>query len=465
VTAPGGRSVTELAAAIRAGELSAIEVTDASLEAIRARDGRVNAFVTVTADDARAAARAADEARSRGRAGPLAGVPVAVKDLLAVRGVVRTNGTAACADDAPAIADAAVVARLRAAGAVVVGTTHLHELAFGPTGVNPMFGTPTNPWGAGRMPGGSSSGSGAAVAAGLVPVALGTDTGGSIRVPSSFCGLSGLKPTFGRVSRAGLTPLAWSLDHIGPIARTVRDLAFVLQVLAGHDPADAASARVPVADYAAALDRPARSLRVGVPRDFVDAVIDADVAGAFDEALGELRRAGAVTVDVAIPTLALSTSMLGAVILAEAASAHGALLARAGDRLGLETRVYLELGKTVTARQYLAAQRLRTQLHAEMRDVLTTVDVLVTPTTPLPAPRIEELGTDTASGLVERICRLTGPFNLSGLPALSVPCGFSRDGLPIGLQLVGRPFAEADLLAAGESYQRLTDWHLRRPPS
>jgi aspartyl-tRNA(Asn)/glutamyl-tRNA(Gln) amidotransferase subunit A len=350
----------------------------------------------------------------------------------------------------------------------VIGTTHLHELAFGPTGVNPALGTPANPWAAGRVPGGSSSGSGAAVAARLVPAALGSDTGGSVRVPASFCGLAGLKPTYGRVSRAGVTPLAWSLDHVGPMARTVEDLALILQVIAGHDPADRGSARVPVPDYGAGLGRPLRGLRVGVPRESCGAPIDPEVASAFEAALAAFRTEGAVLSDVALPTLRHASPMLGAVILAEARSALEPLIAPRLDRLGIESRIYLELGKVVGAGHYLAAQRLRTRLYEEMLAALRAVDVLATPATPLPAPRIGEivvrLGDDDV-GAIEAICRFTGPFNLTGLPALALPCGFTRDGLPIGLQLVGRPFAEGDVLAAGHGYERATEWHRRRPPS
>ncbi len=461
-------SVAEIGATLRRREASAVEVAEACLAAIRARDGTVHAFATVVADEALAAARAADRALASGAGGPLAGVPVAVKDMIAVRGVARTNGSAAFAGDPPAAADAPVVVRLSAAGAVVIGTTHLHELAFGPTGVNPALGTPANPWAAGRVPGGSSSGSGAAVAARLVPAALGSDTGGSVRVPASFCGLAGLKPTYGRVSRAGVTPLAWSLDHVGPMARTVEDVALVLQVIAGHDPSDRGSARVPVPDYVAGLGRPLRGLRVGVPRESCGAPIDAEVASAFEAALAAFRSEGAVLTDVALPTLRLASPMLGAVILAEARSALGPLIAPRLDRIGIESRVYLELGKVVSAGHYLAAQRLRTRLYEEMLAALRVVDVLATPATPLPAPRIGEivvrLGDDDV-GAVEAICRFSGPFNLTGLPALALPCGFTRDGLPIGLQLVGRPFAEGEVLAAGHGYERATDWHRRRPPS
>jgi aspartyl-tRNA(Asn)/glutamyl-tRNA(Gln) amidotransferase subunit A len=467
MTALAELSVAALVRALRAHETTALAVVEAYLARIAALDGRFHAFVTLCADDALAAARAADAALARGAAGPLAGVPVAIKDLLVVRGVRRTNGSAAFADDAPARADAGAVARLRAAGAIVIGTTHLHELAYGPTGVNPMLGTPVNPWSEARVPGGSSSGSGVAVAARLVPAALGTDTGGSIRVPSSLCGVSGLKPTYGRVSRAGVTPLAWTLDHVGPLARSAEDLALLLGVLAGHDAADASSARVPVADYAAALDRPLRGTRVGVPRDFVGAMVEDDVARGFEAALGDLGRAGVAVSDVGIPALFHTGPALGAGILAEASAALRPLLGERVARVGPETRIYLELGKLVSAQHYLAAQRLRSRLYDETLAALDGVDVLATPTTPLAAPCPGEMAVrigDRDVGVVEALCRFTGPFNLTGLPALTVPCGFTASGLPLGLQLVGRPFGEAALLAIGHGWQRETDWHARRPP-
>jgi aspartyl-tRNA(Asn)/glutamyl-tRNA(Gln) amidotransferase subunit A len=460
-------SLVDLARALRKREASAVEVVDAHLARIAALDGRVHAFVAVEADAARAAARAADTARARGTAGALAGLPVAVKDIFAVVGLVRGNGSRAFADDPPAAADAPVVARLRAAGAVIVGTTHMHELAFGPTGVNPGLGTPLNPWGAGRVPGGSSSGSGAAVAARLVPAALGTDTGGSVRIPASLCGVSGLKPTWGRVSRAGVTPLAWSLDHVGPLARTVEDLALLLGVMAGHDPADPSSARLAVPDYTGALARPLRGVRVGVPRHFCLAAVDPRVETAFEAALASFRAAGAVVCDVTLPSLAYAGPVLGATIMSEAGAALRPLLGARIEEVGVDSRVYLELAKVVTAGQYLAAQRLRTLLYEEMRAAFAQVDLLATPTTVIPAPGIDELTVrldGTTAGTIEALARLTGPFNLTGIPALALPCGLTPEGLPLGLQLAGRPFAEADVLAAGHAYQQVTDWHRRRPP-
>jgi len=384
-----------------------------------------------------------------------------------VRGLVRGNGSPAFADDPPATADATVVARLKEAGAVLLGTTHMHELAFGPTGVNAALGTPRNPWAADRIPGGSSSGSGAAVAARLVPAALGTDTGGSIRVPSSFCGVTGLKPTYGRVSRAGVAPLASTLDHVGPLTRSVEDVALVLGAIAGHDPADPASARLPVPDYPALLDRPLRGLRLGVPRTFALELIEPAVAAVFETALAAFRSAGAAATDVVLPSLVHAGAALGATILGEAERELGSLLGPRRTRAGLELRVYLALATMVETRPYLAAQRLRTRLYEEARAAFAHVDLLALPVTPLVAPRPEEflvrLG-DQELDAAQAITRLTAPFNLVGLPALALPCGFTPAGLPVGLQLVGPAFAEDRVLAAGHAYQRATHWHDRRPP-
>jgi aspartyl-tRNA(Asn)/glutamyl-tRNA(Gln) amidotransferase subunit A len=465
--APTALGVAELGAALRAGDATAVEVLEAHLARLDRLGPSLHAFVTVTWDQARRAAQAADAALRRGEGGPLTGVPVAIKDLIAVAGVSRSNGSPACAGDPPAAADATVVRRLRAAGAVVIGTTHLHEFAYGPTGVNPSLGTPVNPWDHERVPGGSSSGSGVAVAARLVPAALGTDTGGSVRIPSSFLGLTGLKPTYGRVSRAGVTPLAWSLDHVGALVRSARDAALVLQAIAGPDAADATTAAHPVPDYAAELERPLRGVRVGVPREFAWDVIDAEVSAAVDAALGVLGRHGAVVRPVALPTLAHAVPALGAIILAEAGSAIPACLGARLPEASLELRTYIELAKLVSARQYLAAQRVRTRLLSEMQAALASVDVLAMPATPLAAPRIGDFEVQIggrAVGVMEAIGRLTGPVNLTGLPALALPCGFTRAGLPVGLQLIGRAFAEGDLLAAGHGYQRETDWHTRVPP-
>jgi aspartyl-tRNA(Asn)/glutamyl-tRNA(Gln) amidotransferase subunit A len=277
-----------------------------------------------------------------------------------------------------------------------------------------------------------------------------------------------LKPTYGRVSRAGVTPLAWTLDHIGPLARSVEDVALLLGVLAGRDGADASSAQAAVPNYRAALDRPLRGTRIGVPRAFVGGAVEDDVGRGFAAALDELQRAGAVVSEVSLPSLVHAGAALGATIIAEACAGLRPLLGDRIDRVGPDTRVYLELGKLVSAQHYLAAQRLRSRLYDETLAVLNAVDILATPTTPLAAPEPTDFAVTIGGddiGVVEALCRFTGPFNLTGLPALAVPCGFGSNGMPLGLQLVGRPFGEAPLLAVGHAWQRETDWHTRRPAS
>lgn len=463
---PTRSGVAALGRALRAREVSALDVTEAHLARIAAEDPTRHAFAVRTEAAARTAARAADAMLARGAGGPLTGIPVAVKDNMAVAGVVRGNGSAACTDDAPARADAGAVARLRAAGAVVLGTTHMTELAFNPHGLNPGLGTPANPWDAGRMPGGSSSGSGVAVAAGLAAAALGSDTGGSVRIPASLCGVTGLKPTWGRVSRGGVTPLAWSLDHVGPLARSAEDVALLLEVIAGPDAGDPTAARLPVPPYASLLDHSLAGLRVGVLRAFGWARVGAEVGAATDAALSDLQRAGVRLRDVAVPSLAHAMEALSATLLPEADRSLRPMLGERIDLVGIEGRMLLEMAKLVSARHYLAAGQVRSRLYAELRAALADVDLLVLPTTPVAAPRVDEqfvaLGGGMAS-VTEVLASLTGPFNLSGLPALALPCGVAADGVPVSLQLVGRPFGEVALLAAGAAWQRETDWHRRLP--
>jgi aspartyl-tRNA(Asn)/glutamyl-tRNA(Gln) amidotransferase subunit A len=309
------------------------------------------------------------------------------------------------------------------------------------------------------MPGGSSSGSGAALAAGLVVGSLGSDTGGSIRGPAAFCGIVGLKPTYGRSSRAGVVTLSWTLDHTGPMARTVEDCAYLMQALAGHDPADPASSRAPVSDYVRALDHGVRGLRVGVPRAYFLDGVHADVAQSFEDALAVLRRLGAAVSDVEIPSIHASWAFM-AIMLSEAFAYHERDLRERRELYGEVLRERLLAGALITAPEYVQAQRLRAQLQSEMADVLRTVDVLATPTMPAPAPAFA-----TVYALDYGFPRSNmAPFNMAGLPALAVPCGFSTSGLPLSLQIAGRPFDEATVLRVGHAYEQATEWHARRPP-
>jgi aspartyl-tRNA(Asn)/glutamyl-tRNA(Gln) amidotransferase subunit A len=463
------RPLAELAAAIRAGSLSPVELTDACLARIARLDGRLRAFVTVDGERAREAARRREaEARAGRLAGPLHGIPLAYKDLCAIAGLPASCGTKI---DEYFVAEheATVVSRLAAAGAITLGTLNMSELATGPFGDNAHRGDAQNPWRSGHVTGGSSSGSGAAVAAGLACGALGTDTGGSIRLPAACCGVVGLKPTYGRVSRAGLMPLSWSLDHAGPLARTVRDAALLLGVMAGADPRDATTSRRAVPDYAAALDRPIGGLRIGVPTTYFWDDVDAGVAAAVREAIGVLGRLGARVAEVALPDPRGLVDAVNLIARCEGAAVHARLVREQPHALQPAVLARMDIGFQVSAYEYLQATRLRARLTREfVRTVFAGgVDLLAMPTIPEPAPSLEAVKAGSTAEIVRRMgrfSRLTRPWNGLGLPALSVPCGFSAGGLPIGLQLVGRPFDEATLLRAGHAYEQAAAWWQRRPP-
>jgi aspartyl-tRNA(Asn)/glutamyl-tRNA(Gln) amidotransferase subunit A len=461
-------SAAELARMIAGRQVSPVEVVRAHLERITALDGSLACFITLTADAALAAAREAEAAVSAGRPlGPLHGVPLGLKDLYDTAGVRTTGGSRILADRVPA-ADATVVRRLREAGMIVLGKLNMVEFAYGPEGLNPHYGNVRNPWDprTHRMAGGSSSGSGAAVAAGLVPVALGSDTGGSIRIPCSLCGLTGIKPTYGRVSRAGVLPLSWSMDHVGPMTRSAVDCALALTAMAGYDPSDPTSSVLPVPDYAAALTGDVRGLRVGVLREFFLDAATAEVRAAVEAAARTLEKAGAVVDEVALPSVRHASAGSLAVVATEALAYHAAWLRTRAADYDPAVRTRLMLGAFVTGAHYVRGQQARALVRREIDDALARRDVLLAPATPIVAPAIDErqaaLG-DGPSDVRSALIRLTRPFNFSGHPACSAPCGFTAGGLPIGMQIVGRPFDEATVLRAVDAYQRVTDWHARRP--
>ena len=454
-------SLTEASRVVEKREVSPVELTEACLTRIEAVESSINAFITVLGDQAGVAAKAAEgEIASGKRRGPLHGVPVAVKDLFDIAGVKTTAGSKVLADNM-ARADSAAVGRLNSAGAVILGKLNLHEIAYGATGVNPHYGSARNPWDTGRVTGGSSSGSGASVAAGECFAALGTDTGGSIRIPASLCGITGLKPTFGRVSRRGVIPLSWSLDHVGPMARTAEDCALVLQALAGHDPEDASSADEPVPDYSAKIGSGTKGLRLGIPREFFFDNVDAGVETTVREAIGVLKEAGSVVSEVSLPLVGDAPAALAAMMLPEALAFHQRWVAERPQDYGEDVRYRLELGATYTALQYVQAQRFRETIVAAWRtEVFDKVDMLAMPTTLTAAVGLEEGDLSATFKLI----RNTNPLNLLGIPAISVPCGFTDEGLPIGLQLAGRWWDEAMVLRAAHAYQQSTEWHTRRPP-
>jgi aspartyl-tRNA(Asn)/glutamyl-tRNA(Gln) amidotransferase subunit A len=450
--------IAELGRRYRARELSPVDVATAHLSRIERLDKVLSSYLTVTSDRALADARAAEDAIRRGDAGPLAGIPVAYKDLYATRGIPTTAGSAVLADWVPDH-DSTCVSRLQHAGMVMLGKLITHEFAFGIQFPGHRFPPARNPWNLDHIPGGSSSGSGAALAAGLTVGALGSDTGGSIRGPAAFCGIVGLKPTYGRVSRAGVVTLSWTLDHTGPMARTVEDCALMLQALAGHDPDDPASSREPVADYTTALRTGVRGLRVGVPREYFFQDVRPEVAGAFESAMGTLQKLGAEVREIQIPSISAAPAFM-VIMLTEAFAYHAGDLRERPELYGEVLREKLMAGGLFTGDEYVQAQRLRARLREDMRRALDEVDVLATPTTPGTAPAFSTVLDPNFPFARSNMA----PFNMSGLPALALPCGFAPNGLPVSLQLAGRSFDEATVLRAGHAYEQATDWHRRRPP-
>jgi aspartyl-tRNA(Asn)/glutamyl-tRNA(Gln) amidotransferase subunit A len=452
-------SIAELGRRYRARELSPVEAVSALLARIEKLEPALHCFVTLTAERALAEARAAETAFRRGdAASPLLGIPVGYKDIYCTRGVLTTGGSALLADWVPDT-DATCVAKLQGAGAVMMGKLITHEFAMGIQMPGHRYPAARNPWNIDHMPGGSSSGSGAALAAGLLAGATGSDTGGSIRGPAAFCGLAGIKPTYGRCSRAGVLSLSWTLDHTGPMARTVEDCALMLQAMAGHDPADPASSREPVGDYVSSLREGIQGLRVGVPRAYFFEGADPEVAAAFETAMRTLERLGATVREVEIPSIQTAYAFM-VILLAEAWAYHERDLRERPELYGDVLRERFQAGGLFTAGEYVQAQRLRSRLRADMHEVLRSVDLLATPTMVAPATSFARVF-DPDFGFPKSNM---SPFNATGLPALAVPCGFSSSGLPLSLQIAGRAFDEATVLRAGHAYEQATDWHTRRPP-
>jgi aspartyl-tRNA(Asn)/glutamyl-tRNA(Gln) amidotransferase subunit A len=455
-----GMSLAAASRLLERREVTAVDLTNACLETIQTAEPSINAFITVSGDQALEQARIADSEIAAGTyRGPLHGIPVAVKDLFDTASVKTTAGSKILAENIPG-SDSGAVERLYAAGAVLLGKLNLHEFAFGATGVNPHYGAARNPWDTGRITGGSSSGSGASVAAGECFAALGTDTGGSIRIPAALCGITGLKPTFGRITRRGVLPLSWSLDHVGPMTRTAEDCALVLQALAGFDPGDRSSAEEPVPDYISALNDEVRGLRIGVPDEFFFDGVDPEVEAAVRTGITVLEGQGAIVQEVSLPHVKEAPVAVSAIMLPEALAYHHRLLSERPEDFGDDVRYRLELGAGYSAVQYVQAQRFREMIVREWEaNVFDRVDLIVTPTTMVAAPALESGDLSATMKLI----RNTNPLNLLGVPAASVPCGFRTEGMPIGLQLAARWWAEGTVLRAAHSYQKATDWHTRRP--
>jgi aspartyl-tRNA(Asn)/glutamyl-tRNA(Gln) amidotransferase subunit A len=463
---PARLGVSQLDEAYASGRVSPTEVVRHTLRRIESLDPVLNSYISVTAEHAMQQARRAEaEIRAGRRIGPLHGVPYAAKDLLDTRGVRTTVGSRMLADNLPA-RDAAVVEKLSAAGAILLGKTGLHEWAYGITSSNPHFGPVCNPWNPQRIPGGSSGGSAAALAAGLCSFSLGLDTGGSIRIPAALCGIAGLKPTFGRISRRGAFPLGHTLDTLGPFGLTVRDTALVYKAITGPDKTDPStvdrSADLPAFGTEPSLG----GVVIGLPRALYYERLAPDVDNAIEAALGVLTNLGAELREVSVPDVALANSLHRLILLAEASSVHRQRLEERREDFGDDVRALLDQGQLVLATDYLDAQRQRRRFCRGFARTLETVDALVLPAVPIPTARIGELEVDV-NGTRENVrlatTRNIRALNLTGLPVLSVPCGFHGDGLPIGLQIVGKAFDERQILQIGHAYEAATQWHEQVP--
>jgi aspartyl-tRNA(Asn)/glutamyl-tRNA(Gln) amidotransferase subunit A len=450
-------NIRALGQRLRSREVSCVELISQTLADIKNRD-TFHCLITLTEEQALADARELDRELASGRdRGPFHGVPIAHKDLFYTRGIRTTGGSLLYKDFVPDH-DATVVERLRAAGAISIGKANLHEIAYGITSKNPHFGFVLNPCDSKHIPGGSSGGSAALVAAGFVPMALGSDTGGSIRIPASYCGITGLKPTYGRVSRYGVLPLAFSLDHVGPLGSCVEDCALTMNAIAGPDPRDASCTQFPAPDFNLAAPADLKGLRVGVPENFFFDSLRDDVATAVHSAILALERLGASLIETPIPDLAEANIAARVIQLAETAAVY----ARHRDRtmFGGDVWALIEQGRMIPAQEYINAQRFRTLLRREFDALWQEIDILAAPSTPVTAPLLEE--TTVQIGAKEEdtrlaSTRLTRPINLLGEPALSMPCGKDSLGLPIGLQLIGSPFSEPRLLQVAKMLELALD--------
>jgi aspartyl-tRNA(Asn)/glutamyl-tRNA(Gln) amidotransferase subunit A len=478
------RSLAELSVALEQGETSSEALTEAALARIEALDGALNSFITVDREAALAGARAADQRRNEGQAQALTGIPIAHKDIFCTRGLRTSCGSRMLENFLPPY-DATVIQRFNAAGSVILGKTNMDEFAMGSSNENSFFGACRNPWDLQRVPGGSSGGSAAAVAAGLVAAATGTDTGGSIRQPAAMCGVTGLKPTYGRVSRLGMVAYASSLDQGGPMARSAEDCALLLEIMAGHDPRDSTSARAPVPAYREALQQDLSGLRIGVPAEYFGSGLDDGVEAVIRQALADYQALGATLVDISLPRTELAIPAYYVIAPAEASTnlsrydgvRYGHRCDAPRDLEDLYTRSREEgFGAEVQRRilvgtyvlssgyydaYYRKAQQLRRLITEDFTAAFQQVDLIAGPTTPGVAFPLGAKTDDPTAMYLEDIYTLA--VNLAGLPAMSLPAGFCR-GLPVGLQLIGPHFDEARLLATAHQYQQRHDWHRQLPP-
>ena len=462
-------SIAQIAAQIRKGEISPIELIEATLQAIDQCEPQLNAFITLFREESLESARRAEaEIRSGNDLGPLHGMPIALKDIIYVEGTRSTAGSNFFSEESPQF-DATLVSKLRDAGAIIIGKTNLHEFAFGVTTENPHFGATANPWDPSRVPGGSSGGSAAAVVAGCCASALGSDTGGSIRIPAAVCGHVGLKPTYGRISVHGVLELAQSLDTVGPMCRYVHDVALMMNTLAGYDPRDVHSENQPVPDYTEGLDQPIRGSKAGIPKQHFFDNLDPEVERIVREAIKVLEGLGVEIVEFDLPSAEAGHEVTLTLLTAEAGQFHQQRLAAHRADYGVDVRELLENGLSLSATDYVKAVRVREIVRREFVGAFEKVDCILSPTAPIPAPlrSTHDLSGGSESNRIRpRLTRNTRLINLLGLPSISVPCGFaqvadsdSKEGLPVGLQITGPWWSEKTLLQIAHAYERATPWH------
>lgn len=463
--------IAQIAAQIRKGELSPVELIELTLQAIDQCEPQLNAFITVFREESLERARAADaEIRNGNDLGPLHGIPIGLKDIICVEGTRSTAGSNFFSEESPQF-DAALVSKLRDAGAIIIGKTNLHEFAFGVTTENPHFGATANPWDISRVPGGSSGGSAAAVVAGCCAGALGSDTGGSIRIPAAVCGHVGLKPTYGRISVHGVIELAQSLDTVGPMCRYVHDVALMMNILAGYDARDVHSENRPVPDYTEGLDLPLRGRRVGLPKQHFFDDLDPEVDKIVGNAIKVLEELGVEFVELDLPSAEVGHEVTLTLLTAEAGQFHQQRLAAHREDYGVDVRELLEDGLALPATAYIRAVRVREIVRREFVGAFEKVDCIISPTAPIPAPlrSTHDLSGGSESNRIRpHLTRNTRLINLLGLPSISVPCGFaqvensgSEKGLPVGLQISGPWWSEKTLLHIAHAYERATPWHTK----
>lgn len=459
--------ISNLSHLIKNREVSPIEVVDAFLTRIERLEPKINSFITILFDQAREEGKKAEKEIQKGiYLSPLHGIPYGLKDIFYVKGIKNTSGLKIFDNFIPAF-DSTIAYRLKKAGAILLGKLNLHPLAYGVTGENEEYGNMHNPWNIDLVPGGSSGGNASAIASGECPFAIGSDTGGSIRIPSALCGIVGLKPTYGRISRYGMTALSWSQDHPGPMARTVDECAIIMNVLAGYDPMDPNTSKKEVPNYFEALKIDIKGIRVGLIKEILKAPIELVVKEAFLKAIDHLNKLGAIISEISWPIYHHSIPIASIIQMVEATAYHSELIRKDGTKIYPPVRIRLEAGIFISATEYVQAQRARTLFFRESMKLFEKIDLLVTPTVPItafPFGKTFLLINDQKFNVISLLTHFTRPFNLNGFPAISIPCGFSNKDLPIGLQIIGRPFDESTVLRAGYTFEQSTEWHLRRPP-